>query len=147
MKNEDTKLLMGNTWLVFSLLALVCWGLWALLPKLAVQYLSPRSALVYETIGGLLVGVVVLSTVGSDLEFNIKGVLPSIGTGIAGYLGLLFFLYAVQMGKVSVISAVTAAYPVITVLLAALFLKEKVNPVQWAGIGLAIVSVVLMSHE
>jgi transporter family protein len=133
-------------WLFHSVMALCCWGLWAFFPKIAVRYTTPRSALVYEVLGGVLVAVVVLCTQGK-LDFNIKGVLPSIGTGIAGASGLLFFLYAVQWGKITVISTLTAVYPVITIVLAMVFLKEKITYIQWTGIALAMASIALITYE
>ena len=49
-----------SNWLIYSLLAFMIYGLWAFFPKLAVKYISPGSALVYEVAGALLVGFVVL---------------------------------------------------------------------------------------
>ena len=136
-----------KTWIFHSLMALCCWGLWAFFPKIAVKYTTPRNALVYEVLGCMLVAIVVLCTLRRELEFNIKGVLPSIGTGIAGACGLLFFLYAVQWGKITVVSTLTAVYPVVTALLAMVFLKEELTYVQWTGIALALVSMVLITYE
>ena len=128
-------------------MALCCWGFWAFLPKIAIKHTTPRNALIYEVIGAILVGLVVLYMARGELEFKIKGVLPSVGTGIAGACGLLFFLYAVQWGKITVISTLTAVYPVITALLALIFLKEKITYIQWTGIALAMVSIALITHE
>lgn len=128
-------------------MALSCWGLWAFLPKLAVNYMNPKSAFMYEVLGGVLVGVVVLLTMDVQLEYDLRGIIPSVFTGVAGYLGLFFFLYALQLGKVSVTSTFTAVYPMVTLLLAMVFLKERINPVQWLGVALAFVSVYLISWE
>ena len=136
-----------KNWFVYSILALVCWGMWAFFPKIAVSYIHPRTAFVYEVLGGLLVGVAALVILDVDLGANVKGIVPSMLTGVAGYLGLFFFLYAVRAGSVTVTSAFTALYPVITIILAMVFLKEKIAPIQWLGVGLAIVSVALISYE
>jgi transporter family protein len=134
-------------WLLYSLLALICWSFWAFFPKLAVNYISPKSAFIYEVLGGLLVGIVVFVFLNVEMNTDIKGIIPAVLTGVAGYLGLFFFLYAVQAGKVTVVASLTAVYPVITLVLAMVFLKERISVVQWMGIGLAIASVVLISHE
>lgn len=136
-----------RTWLFNSVMALCCWGLWAFFPKIAVKYTTPRNAMVFEVIGCALVALVVLCTFHRELEFNPKGVIPSIGTGVAGTCGLLFFLYAVRVGKVTVISTLTAVYPVITAILAVIFLREKLSYTQWAGIALAMVAIALITHE
>lgn len=138
---------MLKPWLLQSLMALGCWGLWAFFPKIAVKYTTPRNALIYEVMGCLMVALGVLFTVHRDLDFNIKGIIPSLCTGIAGTSGLLFFLHAIQSGKLAVISTLTAVYPIVTILLATVFLKEKINAVQWLGVFLALVSVVLITQE
>lgn len=35
-------------WLLNLLITLVCFGLWAFLPKVSVKYIDPQSALIYE---------------------------------------------------------------------------------------------------
>jgi len=56
------------------------------------------------------------------------------------------FLYAARHGLLSIASVVTALYPAGTVLLAMTVLKEKLVPIQAAGLALAAVSVVLVAH-
>ncbi|MFP3869267.1 MAG: EamA family transporter [Syntrophobacteria bacterium] len=136
-----------RTWLLNSLMALCCFGLWAFLPKVAVKYISPKSALVYEVLGGMLVGFVVLLSLDKRLEANIKGIIPALLTGIVGYIGFLFFLYAVQAGKVSIVASLTAVYPLVAVILAMIFLGEKIHVLQYIGIVFALVSVVLLSYR
>ncbi|MDH4321453.1 MAG: hypothetical protein OEV73_08150 [Desulfobulbaceae bacterium] len=50
-------------WLWSALTALVFYGLWGFFPKLAVGYISPKSVLVYEVGGTLLVWLVALQRV------------------------------------------------------------------------------------
>ncbi len=73
--------------------------------------------------------------------------MPSVLTGVAGYLGLLFFMYALQTGKVSVMPRSPRLYPIVSLVLAFIFFREKLNLVQMAGMALAVLSVVLISHE
>ena len=76
---------------------------------------------------------------------NFKGATFAILAGIANLLGILFFLYAVSKGKVSVTVALTALYPIITILLASIILEETVNLRQSIGILFALVGILLMS--
>lgn len=133
-------------WLIHSLLALVCFGLWGFFPKMAVRYINPKSALIYEVMGGLLVAAVTWFSMSRGIEHDLKGVMPAFITGIVGYVGMFFFLHAVGLGKVAVVASLTAVYPVVTILLAAIILKEQINSVQYAGIFMAIVGVILLSH-
>ena len=134
-------------WLVNSLIALVCFGLWAFLPKIAVKYIDPKSALIYEVLGGLLVTAVVWLSFDKGIDHDLRGILPAVLTGVIGYLGMFYFLHAVNMGKVSVVASLTAIYPVVTILLAAILLKEKITSLQYVGIFLATTGVALLSYR
>ncbi len=135
-------------WALYSALALLAWGLWAFLPKLALSCLDPKTAFMFEVIGGAVTGLLVLLILrpqpgGAEM----RGIIPAFLTGVMGYLGILCFMYAIRSGKICIVAPVTALYPVITVALAFVFLREKINIVQFAGIILALVSVVLISYE
>jgi uncharacterized membrane protein len=47
---------------------------------------------------------------------------------------------ALRMGDLSIVSALTALYPAGTILLAAIVLRERVAPVQWTGLTLALIA-------
>ena len=135
-----------SNWLIYSLLAFMIYGLWAFFPKLAVKYISPGSALVYEVAGALLVGFVVLLAMGGRLESEPRGISYALLTGITGMLGTLCFLAAAQQGKISVVVSLSALYPLITLALAAVFLKEPITMNQGIGILLAMLAIFFMSR-
>jgi bacterial/archaeal transporter family protein len=134
-------------WLFYSLLAVLAWGFWAFLPKVAITWLDPKSIFIYEAIGGALTGLFAYFILRPELGVEIRGIIPSVLTGVAGFLGILCFLYAIRTGKVSVVAPLTALYPVVSLALAVIFFKEKLNIVQLTGILLAVISVVLISQE
>ncbi|SNR92596.1 EamA family transporter [Desulfurobacterium atlanticum] len=134
-----------DKWLFFSILALLFWGLWGFFPKVASNYISPESILVYQTLGCLSVVILLFFLPEFEMEFNFKGILFSFLGGVAGTLGSLFFLYAVKTGKLSVVITITALYPMITIFLAVLLLKENLSLKQVVGIIFALVSIVLIA--
>ena len=56
-----------------------------------------------------------------------------------------FYITAGQLGRMDIASVLGAMYPGGTVLLAWRILKEKLSPMQWAGIGLALVAILLLT--
>jgi len=135
-------------WAVYSALALLAWGLWAFLPKVAIGFLDPKTAFMFEVIGGAVTGMFAILILHPQLTaMEVRGIIPAFLTGVLGYIGLLCFMYAIRDGKICVVAPLTALYPVVTVAFAMLFLKEKINVVQFAGIILALISVVLISYE
>jgi transporter family protein len=115
---------------------------------MALSFLEPKTAFMFEVFGGVITGLFVFLILRPQLGgAAIRGIIPAFLTGVLNYLGLLCFMYAIRVGKVSIVAPLTALYPVVTLVLAMIFLRERINPVQLAGIILALVSVVLISHE
>ena len=128
-------------------MAFICFGLWGFFPKVAVRYINPKSALIYEVMGGVLVAAVTLFTMNKGIEHDLRGVTAALITGVVGYLGMFFFLHAVDLGKVSIVASLTAVYPVVTILLAAMILKEQISHIQYVGIFMAMTGVILVSYR
>ncbi len=70
--------------------------------------------------------------------------LQLVGRGLAGTTALYFFFLTIQ--NMPLASAVTIGYtsPIFTALLAILFLKEKMRPVQWLFFGVSFVGVAVL---
>lgn len=132
-------------WLTASLIAFLLFGLWGFFPKLAVAYISPASAIVYEVAGTVVVGLAAMKIVGFRPDVHPKGILFAVLTGIAGMSGTLFFFYAVRTGKASVVACLTALYPLITILLAWLFLRESISSRQIVAMILALIALYLFT--
>ena len=133
------------TWLILALLTLALWGVWGIFPKLATNYLSPTSVMVYEGIGHIAVVIGVLAYLGFRPEVQAKGITFAILAGLVGTVGSLAFLFALSRGKASVVVPLTALYPVVTIALALLILREPITWTQGAGIFFALVALLLFS--
>ena len=134
-----------SSWVWWSLLALLTWGFWGFFPKMAIRFMSPQSIIIYEVVAGVAIAVVCLFFTGFRPETHPRGILYACLTGVAGLLGGLFYLFAVARGKVSVIVTLTALYPIITIALAAVLLKEPVSLKQGVGMVLAVLSIILLA--
>jgi len=134
-----------QSWLIPASAALIIYGLWGFFPKLAVSYISPASALIYEIGGAMLVGLASLFWVGFQPETHPKGILFAVLTGVAGMLGTLFFFAAASREKISVVVSMTALYPIITIILAAIFLHEPITVQQVLGMLCAVAAIVLFT--
>ncbi|MEW6520217.1 MAG: EamA family transporter [Thermodesulfobacteriota bacterium] len=134
-----------ENWLLSALLAMIIYGFWGFFPKIAVTYISPQSALVYEVGGAMLVGLLTLFFIRFQLQFHPTGSLFAVLTGIAGMIGTLFFFAAAQKGKIAIVVGLTALYPLITVILAVIFLREPLTLKQVMGLILACGAILLLS--
>lgn len=134
-----------DKWISSALIALSLWGLWGFLPKLATEHIDAKSVLVFEVIGTIIAGLIVLFLIDFNPQFHVKGFTFAVLTGLAGALGALFFLIALKGAKVSVVATTTALYPLITIGLAALFLGESLTLKKSVGVVFALVAIVLFA--
>jgi transporter family protein len=137
-------------WLVWSLLTIVLWGTWGLVSKIASAGVDAyMNQLLYT--GGLaplmlFVAVTVHREKGEKAINRGTGVFWAFLTGILGGVGnIAFFQALVKGGKASVVAPVTALFPMVTVLLALMFLKEKLGRTQWLGLALAFAAIYMLS--
>ena len=133
-------------WLTYSLLAILFWGAWGLESKLLVDKTSPYTGQVLFTLGLFLPAALVLCSrrrfAGSNRR---RGLFFAVLTGLLGGLGNIAFYMALVPGKASVVVPITSLSPLVTVLLAVVAMKEKVNRRQWAGVALALTAIYLLS--
>jgi transporter family protein len=135
------------SWIVWSLLALVTWGLWGFFPKLAVNYISPKDALIYDALGTGISGVLIALCIGGRPAPSLAGATFAALTGLTAILGGLFYLYAAREANISVVVVLTALYPIVTVLLAAIFLKESLTQRQILSLLLALAAIIVMATD
>ncbi len=64
--------------------------------------------------------------------------------GIGDLGGNLFFLLASGEGELAVVIVLTSLYPVVTAILARVFLHERLSPLRLLGVALAITGVILI---
>lgn len=132
-------------WLPAALMALLSFGLWGLFTKLAIVHIDSKSALVFQTAGVLVVGLIALSLINFKPAMDAKGLSFGLLTGIAYGVGCLFYFIAADRGKIITVVTLTALYPLVTIVLSYLLLKETVTLKQCAGIGFALLAIFLMS--
>ncbi len=138
-------------WLLWSLITIVLWGTWGLVSKVASAGMDAYVNQLLYTAGLAPLLIFVAWTVHrhgahDKREGRVMGVFWAFFTGILGGVGNIFFFQAmVAGGKASVVAPVTALFPMITVLLAMIFLHERLGRVQWLGLALAFVAIYLLS--
>jgi drug/metabolite transporter (DMT)-like permease len=71
---------------------------------------------------------------------------PLLAVGVLDVSADVFFAFATTVGLLSIVSILSSLYPVATVILARLVLKERMVRLQQLGIGLALAGVLLISR-
>lgn len=101
------------------------------------------AALVFRSTAVLLVASIVAGA-RTDLRLRPRELAIAAAVGVGDTLGNVLFAAASGHGLVSLTSVLASLYPIVTVVLAARILRERVAPFQRVGIALTLAGVVLI---
>lgn len=132
-------------WLWYALLCIFWWGVWGFLSKIGSNAANPLQMQILFTLGMLPVALAMLAQMRGNLERNSGGITFGLLSGIATGVGTLGYYAALRTQNASIVTPVTGLFPVLTVLLAFLVLRERLNKVQMGGMLLALASIVILS--
>lgn len=133
-------------WLPAALISLISFGLWGFFTKLAIIYIDSKSALIFQTAGVLIIGLITLVSLDFKPSMDIRGLSFGILTGLAYGIGCLFYFIAADKGKITTVVTLTALYPIITIILSFFLLRETIQLKQYLGILFALMAIFLMSN-
>ena len=131
---------------------LLVWGAWGFFNKLATNSIGPWHTLFWASTAGAIAYICTAiflymwqARAGTPIRWGSTAWWPIIGVAF-GITGGFVNIYLMSKMKVSVLTAATAVFPAVTLTLALLFLGEKLTPSNWAGLGLAVVAVLLLTR-
>lgn len=147
MEDATSKLSIWSArWFWYSMICVACWGVWALLSKLGSREIPPNGMQFLFTLGTIPVGVELLVARRGKLERSAKGISYGTLNGVlSGLGGLTLFAAYHTGGNTAIITATTALYPMITVILAIMILHEPFRPKQVLGLVFAAIAIVIFS--
>ncbi len=129
-----------HNWLLYALITMVTWGIWG---AFSDQTTLPKT-LVYVIWALSMVpcAIVALINIKGKLDLRTKPALLSMGVGLLGAGGQLVLFLALDYAPAYLVMPMISVAPIVTVLLSATFLKEKVSRLGILGIVLAFVALV-----
>jgi len=135
-------------WLFYAIVSLVTWGFWGFLGKVASRSMSGEGLVLISSAGWVATFPIFLAAFSAHLQpaLGSRDLLWGLLGGVVGSLGMLFFYFALQGGETSRVVAITAAYPLITALLAYFFLGEQFTLVKGIGLLFALIGIVILSQ-
>ena len=135
-------------WFIYALLSAVFAAFTAILAKVGIKDVSSNLATAIRTVIILLVawGIVIITGEHKGLQSVSKySMLFLVLSGIATGLSWLFYFKALQMGQASKVAPVDKLSLVLTMLLAVVILKEKLNLLTILGAGLITLGTVFVA--
>ena len=136
-----------------GLLSGMFWGLGLAISAyiFSLYNISPFAvAVIHDFISIFVLLAIILvkyKTINLKIFTNIKSVSVIVGALLAGPIGMQCNLYAVKYIGSGLTSSITAIYPAVSVILAVIFLKNKVSSKTLLGIALIIVGIFIQSYK
>lgn len=122
------------------------WGFWGFFSKLAVSKIGFHAGLYYAiTLFTFIATYLLFTKQLFPLNFSSQGVIFALLAGISGGTATIFLYLLLGKHPAGLVVAITALYPIVTLILSIVFLKESLNLYQSIGLVLAMAALVLMN--
>lgn len=135
-------------WLIYALITLVTWGVWGAFSEIPAQHGFP-STMVYVAWAVSMVPCAIGALALNRWRFNAdrRSVFLGCMVGFLGAGGQLILFEALRLGPAYIVFPFISMSPVVTVALSMIFLKERPNKVQLAGIIIALAAIFFLSWQ
>jgi len=136
--------------LFFAILAFVLWGLWSLTSKMAIDKVGPGNIFGFYIISSLTAPVAYawLRRVRPIDSIKAKPRPSAWAFGAVGLalnvIGAWAFSFALETGSASLVVPISSAYPLVTIVLAVMLLREKIDLVHMTALAGVVAGLVLL---
>ena len=139
----------NKLWLVFILITVVTWGIWGAFSDLQMDKEGIPETVVYILWALSMIPCAIAALIINKGKFMHDGKSAMLGctVGLLGAGGQLVLFKALAIGPAYIIFPFISMSPVVVITLAAIFLKEKANKWQMAGIVVALAAILLLSIQ
>ncbi len=136
-----------KTWINFVIIHVIFMGVWGALIELPEKNGFPATLgyVVWALTMIPATGVALLVNKGK-LDYDRNSVLYGSLAGILGAVGQLVLFVALKTAPAYIVFPILSLTPVVTILLAVIFLKESTGLTGWVGIVLAVPAILLLSY-
>lgn len=136
---------MDLRWFALVVVTLMVWGVWGLVTRVASSALGWRDTVAVAAIGHMMVALMFIFASRATVSPQNPMWLLAVFAGSLGFLGAMTFYMALDLNPSSLVVVATSLYPLVTLLLSFLLLGESLTLRQWAGVGLALAALLLIS--
>ena len=136
-------------WMLYSLSAMFCWGVFSATQKVSTNHVSAELSYLAWCAAFIPIAIWIVAT--KPLNWNMSAAMAwsGLAAGALNGFGVIaaFAAYRYE-GKAAIVTPLAAAVqPLVTVVLALIFLGERVGLIEAVGIALAILASIALSKE
>lgn len=137
----------NRLWLTYAIMTTIFWGIWGAFIE------TPEKAGFPATLGYVVWALTMipcalfaLYKINWKPEHDLRSVFLGSATGLLGAGGQLLLFQALRQGPAYIVFPIISLYPVLTIALSIIFLRERTKLRQWIGIVLALIAMFFLSN-
>lgn len=135
-------------WLLMALITTVFWGIWGAFIEIPEKAGFPATlGYVVWSFTMIPCAIVALYIAGWKLEYDARSIIYGMLVGLTGAGGQLVLFQAMREGPAYIVFPVISLFPIVTIFLSAIFLKETTSKKSWIGIVLALIAIAFLSYQ
>ncbi|MBS1660371.1 MAG: DMT family transporter [Bacteroidetes bacterium] len=134
-------------WLLYAMITTIFWGIWGAFIEIPEKSGFPATlGYVVWSLTMVPCSLVALSVIGWKPETDRRSIGLGMSVGLLGAGGQLILFEALRQGPAYIVFPLISLFPVLTILLSVLLLKERASRRSWIGIGLALAAAVFLAN-
>lgn len=138
----------SKNWLSFVIVHVIFMGVWGALIEIPEKHGFPATlGYVVWSLTMIPAAIIGLAINKWKLEYDKTSIIYGCLIGFLGAIGQLVLFFTLRIAPAYLVFPLLSLTPVVTILLAVLFLKEKTGVLGWIGIGVAIIAILLLSYQ
>jgi len=136
-----------RTWISFVIIHVIFMGVWGALIELPEKNGFPATlGYVVWALTMIPAAIVALAINQWKLDRDRNSIVYGCLSGFLGAVGQLVLFFTLKIAPAYIVFPILSLTPVVTILLAVLFLKESTGITGWIGIGIAVLAIFLLSY-
>ncbi len=132
-------------WQVWILATVLAWGAWGFVNGMALRHHHWQQLIVWGLPATVVIALSVAAISGSRGQFEARAFAWASAVQLLAIAGVVFFYQALRAQNTAIVVPVSASYPAVSALLAVVFGKEQLRPLQVLGIVLVVAGTVAIS--
>lgn len=137
----------SKLWLFYAIITTVFWGVWGAFIEIPEKAGFPATlGYVVWSLTMVPCALVALSIIKWKPETDKRSVFLGLAVGLLGAGGQLILFEALREGPAYIVFPLISLFPVLTIILSVVFLKEHTNKKHWIGISLALIAAVFLAN-
>lgn len=135
-------------WMIYALITTVFWGVWGAFIEIPEKSGFPATlGYVMWSISMIPCAIFALFKIDWKLEHDFRSIFLGSLIGLLGAGGQLLLFQALRQGPAYLVFPFISLFPICTIFLSFIFLREKAGLKQWAGIVIALVAIFFLSYQ